>query len=157
MPRVTSLGHVGLHTRDLPRMRDFYTGVLGFQVTGESEHPPLLFLSSRPEAEHHELLLTSGRDSGEVRLLQQLSFHVGSLEELRQFHRQFKEEGTPIASTVTHGNTASIYFLDPEGNRLELYYSFPFDWPQPFSEPIDIEQDDEGILRQVKELTTGAP
>ena len=156
MPKVTSLGHVGLHTRDLPRMRDFYTRILGLQVTGEGEDPHLVFLSSRPDAEHHELLLAGGREVDEVRLLQQLSFHVGSLEELRQFHRQLKDEGARITQTVTHGNTASIYFLDPEGNRLELYYSFPFDWPQPFSKHIDIEQDDQGILRQVKRLTTEA-
>ena len=135
-------------------MRDFYTRVLGLHVTDESQERQLLFLSSRPQAEHHELLLTGGRTADpEVKLLQQLSFHVGSLEELRQFHRLFKKEGVEIASTVTHGNTASIYFLDPEGNRLEIYYSLPVEWPQPFSEPIDIEQDDEGILRQIRELT----
>ena len=25
MPKLSSLGHVGLYVRDLPRMRDFYT------------------------------------------------------------------------------------------------------------------------------------
>jgi catechol-2,3-dioxygenase len=141
----------------MQRMKDFYTRVLGLHVTDESRDSALVFLSSRPDVEHHEVLLTSGReDSPGSRVLQQLSFHVGSLEEIRQFYSAFKKEGVPISSIVTHGNTVSIYFLDPEGNRLEVYFSLSIHWPQPFMEPIDIEQDDEGILRQVQEIIKGS-
>ena len=54
--------------QDLSRMKDFYTRVLGLQVTDEDEAEGMVFLSSRPEAEHHELVLAGGRLGGpEVR------------------------------------------------------------------------------------------
>lgn len=157
MPKVSSLGHVGLHTSNLERMRDFYTRVLGLRVSDEDKERRMVFLSSRPDAEHHEVLLMGGREAAAgARVLQQIAFHVDSLEEVRRFHRLFKQEGVPITSTVTHGNTASIYFKDPDGNTLEVYYSLPVSWPQPFSQPIDLNQDDAGILRQIRQLTVEA-
>ena len=154
MPKVSSLGHVGLYVNDYPRMLDFYTRVLGLTVT--DKHPAGVFLSSRPEAEHHEVVLMEGRDDSQGKLLQQLSFHVESVDEVRRFYQVFKDENVTIVSTVTHGNTASIYFLDPDGNRLEVYFTLPANWPQPFSKPIDLEQDADTILQQVHELTFGA-
>ena len=62
MPKLSSLGHVGLYVRDLARMRDFYTRVLGLEVTDESAERRMVFLSSRPAEEHHEVLLIERRD-----------------------------------------------------------------------------------------------
>ena len=151
MPKVSSLGHIGLHVKDFPVMYDFYTRILGFTVT--DRFPPereAVFLSAQPEVEHHELLLASGRTAPEdAVLLQQLSMHVDSLADLKAFHKVFQEEGVKEERIITHGNTASIYFRDPENNFLEVYYSIPVDFPQPFGEPIDIEQDDDAILKQI--------
>ena len=153
MPRVTSLGHIGLYCYDYPRMLDFYTRVLGFTVTDRMPDREACFLSARPAEEHHELLLTAGRTASEdVRLVQQISMHVASLEDLKAFHKLFQAEGVKEERIITHGNTASIYFRDPENNYLEVYYSIPVDFPQPFGEPIDLEQDDEGILAQIAEI-----
>ena len=167
MPRVTSLGHIGLYCYDYPRMLDFYTRVLGFTVTDRMPDREACFLSARPAEEHHELLLTAGRTAEEhhellltagrtasedVRLVQQISMHVASLEDLKAFHRLFQAEGVKEERIITHGNTASIYFRDPENNYLEVYYSIPVDFPQPFGEPIDLEQDDEAILAQIAEI-----
>jgi catechol-2,3-dioxygenase len=157
MPKVSSLGHVGLHVTDYPKMRDFYTRVLGFTVTDEDADRQMCFLSAQPGEEHHELLITSGREaSSEVKLLQQLSFHVGSLQEVREFRQVFEAESVEISRAVTHGNTASLYFLDPEGNRLEVYYTVPVDWHQPFSKPIDLDMDDEALLQHIHDVTFGA-
>ena len=155
MPKLSSLGHVGLYVRDLPRMRDFYTRVLGLEVTDESAERRMVFLSSRSAEEHHEVLLIERReDSGgppRPSLLQQVAFNVDSLAELRRFKRTFEDEGVEITQTVTHGNTASIYFKDPEGNVLEAYYTVAPSWPQPFSVPIDLDEDDASVLRQIEE------
>ena len=153
MPKVTSLGHIGLYCYDYPRMLDFYTRVLGFTVTDRMPDREACFLSARPAEEHHEILLTAGRTAAEdVKLVQQISMHVESLEDLKAFHALFQEEGVKEERIITHGNTASIYFRDPENNYLEVYYSIPVEFPQPFGEPIDIDQDDEAILAQIAEI-----
>ena len=98
-------------------MLDFYTRVLGFTVTDRNPNGNACFLSARPAEEHHEILLTSGRTAPEdAKLLQQLSMHVDSLGDLKAFHQVFQEEGVKEERIVTHGNTASIYFRDPESN-----------------------------------------
>ncbi len=154
MPKVSSLGHIGLHVNDFPKMLDFYTRVLGFTVT--DTFPPereAAFLSAQPETEHHELLLTSGRTAPDgAALLQQLSMHVDSLADLKAFHKVFIEEGITEQRIMTHGNTASIYFRDPENNNLEVYFATHVDFPQPFGQPIDIDQDDDAILQQIEDI-----
>ena len=36
MPQTTGLGHVGIHVNDIAKMRDFYTRVIGLQVSDEA-------------------------------------------------------------------------------------------------------------------------
>ena len=153
MPKITSLGHIGLHVNDFPTMLDFYTRILGFTVTDENPAGPSCFLSAQPENEHHEILLTSGRHTPPgTKLIQQISMHVNSIADLKEFHQVFLDEGVKEERIVTHGNTASIYFRDPENNYLEIYYSIPIEFPQPFSEPINIDRDVEDILAQIDSL-----
>jgi catechol 2,3-dioxygenase len=52
--------------------------------------------------------------------------------------------------TVSHGNAWSIYFLDPEGNRLEAYLHTPFYVPQPHGEPLDLAKSDAAILQETE-------
>ena len=81
--------------------------------------------------------------------------HVDSLEDLKAFHQLFQDEGVKEERIITHGNTASIYFRDPENNYLEVYYSIPVDFPQPFGAPIDLELDDDALLQQISDLARG--
>jgi catechol-2,3-dioxygenase len=155
MPKVSSLGHIGIYVNDYTRMRDFYMRVLGLTVAHESVEHSMCFLSGQPEEEDHEILLVAGRE-GNAKLINQISFRVDSLETLRGFHRVFVDESVDISAVVTHGNAASVYFNDPEGNRLEVYYRIPVDWPQPFREPFNIDQDDQGILKQIDDMTFGS-
>jgi catechol-2,3-dioxygenase len=45
----------------------------------------------------------------------------GGQDELRQMHERMRDAGARIDRTTDHGMTLSVYFLDPEGNRLEVY------------------------------------
>jgi catechol-2,3-dioxygenase len=147
MPRVSGLGHVGIYVNDLMRQRDFYNRVMGMEITDEDlEERGMVFMSADPGREHHEFVLMKGRSAPEdARLVQQLSFTVNSLSELKAFHQQFNEEDVTIQRVVSHGNAFGMYALDPEGNTIEIYYKTGLPVPQPHSEAVDLELSDEEL------------
>ncbi len=49
MPRITSIGHVGLHCDDVEKQKDFYTRVLGLQVTHAVPEEGMYFLTPDPQ------------------------------------------------------------------------------------------------------------
>ncbi len=134
MPKVTRLGHVGLFVTDVEKMAEFYSGFLGMTITDRDERR--IFLSTRPKEEHHELLLARNADRHTDP--QQLSFVVDSLADLRTFYAQIVERGYSIDHISNHGNAFGCYFRDPEDNRVEVYWHTGIEWPQPFSEPVDL-------------------
>ncbi len=148
MAEIEGLGHVGIYTQDLMVQRDFWTRVMGLKIADEDlEGRGMVFLSSYPEQEHHEFVLMKGRDAPrEAKLVQQISFKVPSIDDLKEYHRRLVAENVRIDRIVSHGNALGMYFFDPEGNRIELYYKTGFPVPQPHSEPIDIEASNEELL-----------
>jgi catechol-2,3-dioxygenase len=152
---ITGLGHTGLWVDDLEKMRDFYTRLLGLTVTDEDPDQGIVFLSARPEEEHHEFVLQRGRNAPpEVKLTHQISWRVQSLEDLRDFHRKFAEEGVRVQQEVTHGNAFGIYFFDPEGNRNEVYLQIKRDVRQPFRKTLNLDQDPEAVYAEAERLLT---
>ena len=132
MPQITRLGHVGLFCNDLMKMRDFYSRVMGLTITDEDLERGICFLSADPEAEHHELALARAKDpSQKTHNVQQVSFKVKNLDDVRAFYHRLQDEGLRIDRTVTHGIACSVYFYDPEDNRIELYYTTPYQIRQP--------------------------
>ena len=152
MPKpALTFSHFGFFVRDIERMTDFYTRVLGFVVSdrGEIKTPngPMSFVFlTRDPREHHQIVLASGRlDNLPFNAINQISFRVGSLAALRDFHRGLAKEAVTEVTPVTHGNALSIYFRDPEGNRIELFLDTPWYVDQPCREPLDLTQPEETI------------
>ncbi|MET7568450.1 VOC family protein [Streptomyces sp. NPDC005492] len=156
---ITGLGHTGFWVDDLEKMRDFYARVLGLTVTDEDEERGIVFLSARPDEEHHEFVLQRGRTAlAGARLTHQVSWRVDSLETVIDFHHRFRAEGIEVQQEVTHGNAIGIYFFDPEGNRNEVYLRLDRDVRQPFRKTIDLDQDPADVLADVERLLTeGGP
>ena len=151
MPKISGLGHVGLHCSDLPAQVAFYTEVLGLTKTDEDLDRGLVFLSAQPEVEHHELLLCAGRDVDRgAHVLQQVSFRCGTLEDVRDYYRRFVERGVEVDMVVSHGNAIGVYFFDPEGNRGEVYWQTGFAAHQPYVEAVDLDEDLDALLATVK-------
>ena len=96
------LGHVGLYVTDVPRMVEFYTGVLGFVVTDADDKLNLTFLS-RSAQDHHQVVLVAGRAQGIKETVQQISFNVGSLEAVQRIYKQIADSAAYDLNPVTHG------------------------------------------------------
>ncbi len=149
MPEITSIGHVGLRCDDVEKQKEFYTRVLGFKVTALARGGNGYFMSAQPRAEHHQLLLLGG-GKGDGPVLQQLSFHTGSLAEVREFYHRLRAAGARINRVTTHGNAVSVYFYDPEDNLLEVYWDTGLLVHQPFGQPIDLDASDDEVMDQVR-------
>jgi catechol 2,3-dioxygenase-like lactoylglutathione lyase family enzyme len=148
-PPALRFSHMGVFVRDAARMRAFYERAMGFVVSDEGRlaDARLVFLTRDPD-EHHQLVLVEGRPPEEhFNVVNQISFRASSLAELRALYRAMEREpGVTHLTGRTHGNAWSIYFRDPEGNRIEAFVDSPWHVAQPISEPFDILQDDEAVL-----------
>jgi len=154
MAQTTGLGHVGIYAQDLMKMRDFYTRVIGLQVADEDlDGRGMCFLSADPVSEHHEFVLMKGRNTPEeIQLVQQISFKVPTIQDLREYKEKIEEEELKIDRIVSHGNAFGMYFFDPENNRVELYYRTGFPVPQPHGDPLDLSRSDEELITDAREL-----
>jgi catechol 2,3-dioxygenase len=155
-----SLSHFGIHVTDLARMEDFYTRALGLLVSdcGTLQGGPTLVFLSRDPDEHHQLVLVTGRPPGvEYNIVNQISFKLPTLADLKATHARMREEGIKEFRIVTHGNAWSVYFADPEGNRVELFVDTPWHTPQPYAEPFDIEAPVDKILADTEALCRRRP
>jgi catechol-2,3-dioxygenase len=154
MAQITGLGHVGIYAQDLMQQRDFYTRVMGLTIADEDlEGRGMVFMSADPVAEHHEFVLIKGRVAADnARVIQQISFKVPSIDALRDFKQRIEAEHLQVERIVSHGNAFGMYFFDPEGNRIELYYKTGFPVPQPHGDPIDLEQSDDALLSEARAL-----
>ena len=163
VPEV-AFSHVGLFVHDLERMEGFYRRVLGFTVTDRGELPTpaggrvgLVFLSRDP-SEHHQLVLATGRPSTVgFNVVNQISFRVRDLAALRRFHSVLEGERVRALAPVTHGNAISLYFHDPEGNRIELFFDTPWYCAQPVREPVDLDRSDADVLAETERLARSQP
>jgi catechol 2,3-dioxygenase len=131
---------MGMFVADAARMEDFYTRVLGFAVTdrGLLGATQLIFLSRDPR-EHHQIVLASGKpESLPFNPINQISFRMAEFAGLREMHRRLAAEKVRELYPVSHGNALSVYFHDPEGNRIELFVDTPWYCKQPSRIPMDM-------------------
>jgi catechol 2,3-dioxygenase len=134
-----SFSHMGFFVRDLEKMVAFYRDVLGFFLTDQGWLGPreLRFLSRDP-SEHHQIVLMTGRGEDQETTINQISFRVATLEELCIFYARLVAADIPNLDPATHGNAWSVYFPDPEGNRIEVYTDSQWFITQPHKVPVDL-------------------
>jgi catechol 2,3-dioxygenase len=140
-----AFSHIGLYVTDMASMVSFYTGVLGFSVTDRARirENDVIFLSRSPD-EHHQIVLVPGRASQSPSTVNQISFRVIALAELRRLHAQLVALGVSDINPTNHGGSWSVYFSDPEGNRIELFAQTPWYVP-PISVSLDLSLSDAEI------------
>lgn len=121
MASVNKVGHVVLNVSDIPKSVDFYTKILGMEVMLHREGSAA-FLSFG--AQHHDIALfkaPEGASKGDLGL-NHIAFQVaGDETDLRQIYGRLVDYGAKVDFTTDHGMTRSVYFFDPDGNRLEIF------------------------------------
>ena len=153
MPQTTGLGHVGIFADDFMKQRDFYSRVIGLQIADENLDRGMCFMSSDPVSEHHEFVVMKGRQAADdTKTIQQISFKVPTIQDMRDYKARLEAENITIERIVSHGNAFGMYFFDPEGNRVELYYRTGFPVPQPHGDPIDLARSDTELLADARHL-----
>jgi len=155
--KVKRVGHLVLRVRDIERSRRFFEEILGFPVVARNERG-MVFFSTDVKDNHHMLALMPAKEGAAMPTpdhvgMQHVSFELGGFAELQAAYRHFKEKGVPIEYTTFHGITKSVYFFDPDGNRLEVYCNVaPEEYrksvPNPYSRYGGIEDELEGRIPQ---------
>jgi hypothetical protein len=146
-------------------MEDFYTRVLEFTVTDRGRLPAsepgkfvdLVFTSRDPD-EHHQIVLVTGRPAQiDFNVINQLSLRADSLATLRGMYRRFVDEKVANLVAITHGNAISVYGLDPEATRIEMYIDTPWYVTQPTRAPVDFSLDDIALMKWVEQHARSLP
>ena len=130
MVQLTGLGHVLLRVLDLERSKKFYAEVLGFRVLEEDPEHGGTFMALEGQSHAIDLfavqdLEAAQRQTPGVRGLGHIAFRVESEGALKDAYATLEEHAVPISRTIDHVSQKSIYFNDPDGNTLEIYYELP--------------------------------
>jgi catechol 2,3-dioxygenase len=154
------LTHVGIYARDLATMEAFYTKVLGLIVSdrgsGMTFKNDFVFMSAKPGT-HHQLVMASGRPPQGASTVNQLSFKVDTLDELKEMHRRVDQSPATNLRPVNHGNALSLYFDDPEGNTVEIYMDTQWHVPQPHAVKLDFALPNDAILAETEARCRATP
>ena len=122
MVQPKRIGHVVLNVRDLAVSERFYTEVLGFQVALKRERGTFLTCGKI----HHDLALfqapPDAAPAGDLGL-NHIAVQIENMDELKEVHRRLKSCGARIDNLTDHGMTKSVYFRDPDGNRIEYFFN----------------------------------
>jgi catechol 2,3-dioxygenase-like lactoylglutathione lyase family enzyme len=157
MPKIKGLSHVVLYVNDLDKMVAFYQDVLG--LVKYREHPGrMVFMTPDPEIEDHQLALAKGRE-GDAKIIAHIAWRVETPADVKAYYERFKTLGVPIDHCVSHayeemGNTVSCYFLDPEGNCLEIYALVTERGEARINRKLDLDKSVDDIITQASGLNS---
>lgn len=130
MIELKRIGHVLLKVADVERSKAFYSKLLGFEVVEEDPVHGGVFMTLGEEG--HTLDLSPIDDLANAQPLSpnrvgvhHIAFLVDSEEALKKAYFTLQDHGVEIVRAIDHVSQKSIYFHDPDGNRLEIYYELP--------------------------------
>jgi catechol 2,3-dioxygenase len=130
MIRLKEIGHVLLRVLDLERSKKFYSEVLGFRVLEEDPEHGGTFMALPGQSHAIDLFAVKDPEAARgqvpgVRGLGHIAFRVESEAALREAYVTLGEHGVKVTRAVDHVSQKSVYFDDPDGNTLEIYYERP--------------------------------
>jgi catechol-2,3-dioxygenase len=131
--KARRLGHFALWHTDLDMARRLYVDVLGFRHTDTVVRDgKAVAVFTSHGTDHHSLAAIHAATAEGVRkahyengvLVNQISFQVGTLEEVANAYDYFAQRQVTISRLGRDfpGSNWALYVLDPDGHRIEFYY-----------------------------------
>jgi len=116
----TKFAHAVLRTRQLKEMVEWYKTVLQAETVHENNFVSFMTYDD----EHHRIAIASTpnvveRPAGAVGL-DHLAYTYASIGDLVFTYERLKAVGILPVVSVNHGPTTSLYYRDPDGNKLEM-------------------------------------
>ena len=143
--KPVSLDHVNIYVRNAARSHEWYTDILGLHTQDIFFHPGTermraAFLACDRDHAHDIALFEVGDEAavpqkGQVGL-NHVAWRMANLDDLAAMYQKLKTKGVPI-HVADHTVSIGVYFADPDGNGLEVYYELPrsqWNRERPFSE-----------------------
>lgn len=130
MISLRGIDHVAVNVRDLDRSLQFYTGVLGLKISSREFSKPGIeyFLEAGPAS---LIGLIQGDPSGPEHLFQEkgtganhFSFRIRA-QDFDPSAEELRRRGIEPLVIKKREKSWSLYFHDPDGNKIELTA-----WPQ---------------------------
>jgi catechol 2,3-dioxygenase len=114
--------HFNLKTTRLQELIDWYTAVVGAEVTFQDEIGAWL---TNDAASHRIALLAfpgfvDDPDRETRTGMHHSAFEYARFEDLNTTYLRLREQGIEPDICIDHGMTLSYYYRDPDGNRVEL-------------------------------------
>jgi catechol 2,3-dioxygenase len=127
-----TLHHVNLKTTRLQQMIDWYGTVIGSKPN--FQFPGGAWLTN-DKANHRIALLTSSKMSDDPDKLvhtgmHHLAFEYEDFNALLDTYSRLRELGIKPHMSLDHGLTMSFYYVDPDGNSVELQYDNFGNWDE---------------------------
>lgn len=154
-----ALAHVVFRTHNFIGMVAYWKHFLGAHATWENDF--LSFLTY--DEEHHRIAIVGMPDSTPKAPtsvgLEHLAFSFNSLADLTDAYKQRKENGIVPTWCVNHGPTTSMYYSDPDENKIETQVdnfdtvqdSVEFMTSEAFAtNPIGVDFDPEALTEKVR-------
>ena len=129
LPHPT-LHHVNLKTTRLAEMIEWYGIVLGMDVVHVHERGAFL---TNDDASHRLAFLTTPALADDANKLHHAGLHhfafeYSSVDALLATYARLRDAGLTPHLTVDHGMSTSMYYVDPDGNSVELQVDNFGDW-----------------------------
>jgi catechol-2,3-dioxygenase len=122
--------HVNLKTTRLDEMVDWYGLTVGLEVNFRNQL--VAFLTNDAANHRLALLAVPGLKHDRERItrdgMHHLAFEYPSLDELLGTYLRLATRGILPHACLDHGMTMSLYYLDPDGNSVELQADNYGDW-----------------------------
>lgn len=146
--------HAVIYVRNLEPMLDFYCNLLGFDITDRGQlaeaGPEIVFLSQVPDDHHQLAMVATRKDDSPSNSVNHFAFRIQEFSELQSLYKSLEVIDGMEINPLSHGNTLSIYFSDPERNGIEVFWDTPWHVAQPQGKAWDLNLTNEEALAWVK-------